>query len=162
MLDLLRKSSMTVAVVLLGLSLSGCAVQQGDRTFPDGGHGLVTPYTLTLRHFTPSEARDIIDVMVNEFPGYRSHSLMRSDSATRQYSYVTSARTEKLEEWLTILLGDMTLNPDADVNILIQGTEITVEKLYPVPRAPRFSHRGIPSSGNTPAASSSSDRPETS
>ena len=159
MLDLLRKSSMPVSVVLLALALSACAAQQRNLTFPDGGHGLVTPYTFTLRHFTRSETMDIIDVMVNEFPGYRTHTLIRSDSATRQYSYTTSAGAHKLEEWLTILLGDMNLNPDTDVNINIEGTEITVEKRHPGLGTPRFSHRNVRSSETAPAADPPSDQP---
>ena len=150
---LLNKPLMAGAVVLLALALSGCAAQQGG-PFPDGGHGLVTPYTVTLRHFAPSEAMNIIDVMAREFPGYRSHTLMSSDTATRRYSYVTSAQPHKMEEWLTILLGDMGLNPDTDVNIAIEGVEITMEKLNPTsgrPRSPdgnvRFNQAVPPAAG---------------
>ena len=136
MLDQLNRPMVAAGAMLLALALSGCAAQQG-RPFPAGGHGLVTPYTVTLRHFASSEALDIMDVMTRDFPGYRSHTLMSSDSATRRYSYVTSAQPHKMEEWLTILLGDMNLNPDKDVNIVIQGTEITVEKLVPTSARPR-------------------------
>lgn len=129
---------MGATIALLALALSGCAVQQGG-PFPDGGHGLVTPYTVTLRHFASSEARSIIGVMARDFPGYRSHTLMSSDTVTRRYSYLTSARPHKMEEWLTILLGDMNFNPDTDVNISIQGAEITVEKFNPASGRPRFS-----------------------
>ena len=132
---------MAAGIGLLALALSGCAAQQGG-PFPDGGHGLVTPYTVTLRYFSPSEARNMIGVMVREFPGYRSHSLMSSDTAMRRYSYVTSARPHKMEEWLTILLGDMNLNPDTDVSIDIHGAEITMEKLSPT------SERRRPPGGN--------------
>ena len=146
-----------MGLVLLALLLSGCAAQQGG-PFPDGGHGLVTPYTVTLRYFSPGEARDMIDVMAREFPGYRSHTLMSSDTATRRYSYVTSAQPHKMEEWLTILLGDMNLNPDTDVSIDIQGAEITMEKLNPT------SGRGRPPGGNVrfnqaPPPASGSDGP---
>ena len=130
MLELLKKSPKAVSLVLLALALSGCAAQQGGGTFPDGGHGLVTPYTITLRYFTANEAMNLIDVMAHDFPGYRSHTLMSSDWATRKYSYVTSAQAHKLEEWLTILLSDMNLNPDTDVHINIEGAEIALEKLH--------------------------------
>ena len=138
MVSLLNRSWMGGTVALLALVLSGCVVPPGG-SFPDNGHGLVTTYTVTLRHFASGEARHMVDVMAREFPGYRSHTLMSSDSATRRYSYVTSARPHKMEEWLTILLGDMNFNPDSDVNIEIQGVEITVEKLNPAFRSPRFS-----------------------
>ena len=137
MLHLLNRPMMVAGPVLLALALSGCAAQQGGGPFPDGGHGLVTPYTVTLRYFAASEALNIIDVMAQDFPGYRSHTLMSSDSATRRYSYVTSAQPHKMEEWLTILLGNMNLNPDTDVSISIQGTEIIMEKLNPTSGRPR-------------------------
>lgn len=136
MLNGLNRPLMAGTVVLLVLALSGCAAQQGG-PFPDGGHGLVTPYTVTLQHFAPSEAMNIIDVMAHDFPGYRSHTLMSSDSTTRRYSYVTSAQPHKMEEWLTILLSDMNLDLDTDVSIAIQGAGITMVKLNPVPGRPR-------------------------
>lgn len=131
MLELWKKAPKAVTVGLLALTLSGCAAQQGGVPFPDGGHGLVTPYTITLRYFTTGEARTIIDTMTHEFPGYRSHTLISSDSATRRYAYVSSARAHKLEEWLTILLSDMNINPDTGVYINIEGAEITLDKLRP-------------------------------
>ncbi len=147
-----------VGAVVLAWVLSGCAVQPGGpaqrgESFPDGRHGLVTPYTVTLRYFAPGEARNIIDVMAGEFPGYRSHTLMSSDAAMRRYAYVTSAPAHKVEEWLTILLGRMNLNPDTDVHMVIEGAEITVEKLS---AAPRFSGRNVrfgPAADATPDAS---------
>ena len=148
---LLNRPLMAGGVVLLALALSGCAAQQGG-PFPDGGHGLVTPYTVTLRHCAAGEARNIIDIMAREFPGYRSHTLMSSDTATRRYSYVTSAKPHKMEEWLTILLGDMNFNPDSDVNISIQGAEITVEKLNPAWGRPRFSGRDVRFNAAAPPA----------
>ena len=51
--------------------------------------------------------------MADEFPGYRSHTLMSQDPAVRKDEYVTSAKPHKLEEWLTILLGDMAPLPTA-------------------------------------------------
>ena len=147
MLELSKNSLTAVAAVLLVLALSGCAAQQRTGTFPDGGHGLVTPYTITLRYFTTGQARTIIDVMAHEFPGYRSHTLMSSDSATRRYSYVTSAGSHKLEEWLTILLGDMNLNPDTDVHINIQGAEIILERLHPTSGWVPVTIHGVPVRG---------------
>lgn len=153
-----NKPLMTGCAVLLALALSGCAAQQGG-PFPDGGHGLVTPYTVTLRHFATGEARKIVDVMAREFPGYRSHTLMSSDAATRRYSYVTSAQPHKMEEWLTILLGDMNFNPDTDVSIAIHGAEITVEKLNPASGRRRFSGRDVRFNAAAPAAAGASGPP---
>ena len=138
MLTISNKPLVATGAVLLALALSGCAAQQGG-PFPGGGHGLVTPYTVTLRYFRPERGdehhrRDGAGV----FRVYRSHTLMSSDTATRRYSYLTSAQPHKMEQWLTILLGDMGLNPDTDVNIAIEGVEITMEKLNPTSGRPRF------------------------
>ena len=101
------------------------------------GHGMQTPYTVTLRYFERREALTIIGVMADEFPGYRSHTLMSQDPAVRKYEYVTSAKPHKMEEWLTILLGDMNFDPDKEVAILIRGSEVIVEKIVPTPDRPK-------------------------
>ena len=112
-------------------------VTDGRMARGDSGHGMQTPYTVTLRYFERREALTIIGVMADEFPGYRSHTLMQTDPAVRKYEYVTSAKPNKMEEWLTILLTDMNFNPDKEVAILIKGSEITVEKIVPTPGRPR-------------------------
>ncbi len=101
------------------------------------GHGMQTPYTVTLRYFERREALTIIGVMADEFPGYKSHTLLSADPAVRKYEYVTSAKPNKMEEWITILLADMNFNPDKEVTILIRGSGITVEKIVPTPDRPR-------------------------
>ena len=110
----------------------GGRMSQGGR-----GHSMQTPYTVTLKYFERREALTIIGVMADEFPGYKSHTLMSSDPAVRKYEYVTSATPNKMEEWLTILLADMNFNPDKEVAILIRGSEITVEKIVPTPDRPK-------------------------
>ena len=102
-----------------------------------GGHGMQTPYTITLRYFDRREALTIIGVMADEFPGYNTHTLLTANQATRKYSYITSAKPHKMEEWLTILLGDMNFNPDKEVRIAINGANITLEKIVPTDDRPR-------------------------
>ena len=110
----------------------------GGRTGTGGsGHGMQTPYTVTLRYFDRREALTIMGVMADEFPGYRSHTLISQAPAVRKYEYVTSAKPRKMEEWITILLGDMHFDPDREVAILFRGSEITVEKIVPTPRRPK-------------------------
>ena len=103
----------------------------------DGGHTIQIPYTVTLRYFERREALTFIGVMADEFPGYNTHTLLSADQATRRYSYITSAKPHKMEEWLTILLGDMNFDPDKEVWIAIDGTEITIEKIVPTYDRPR-------------------------
>ena len=120
----------------LGLSQHGQAPParggrraHGRRDLAASGHGVTTPYAVTLRSFERREALSIIGVMADEFPGYREHTLVRSEPKARQYVYVSSAKPGKMEEWLTILLGDMGFKVDQDVTIAIQGHEIVVEKV---------------------------------
>ena len=96
-----------------------------------------TPYTVTLRYFDRREALTIIGVMADEFPGYNTHTLLTADQATRKYSYITSAKPHKLEEWLAILLEDMNFNPDKEIRIAIDGADITVEKIVSTKDRPR-------------------------
>ena len=113
-------------------------VTGGGRMSQGGsGHSMQTPYTVTLKYFERREALTIIGVMADEFPGYKSHTLMSADPAVRKYEYVTSATPNKMEEWLTILLADMNFNPDKEIAILIRGSEITVEKIVPTPDRPK-------------------------
>ena len=110
-----------------------------DRPVAGPGHGLLTPYTLTLRYFGNHEALAIVGVMAEEFPGYRSHEMINKSAAVRRYRYLTTATAAKLEEWLYILLRDMRFNVDRQIAIQIQGTEILVDKLVPTPSRPESS-----------------------
>ncbi|MCY4550828.1 MAG: hypothetical protein OXC28_20895 [Defluviicoccus sp.] len=85
-------------------------------------------YTVTLRDFVRAEMDAIVGVMAAEFPGYKNHRRFGTGPGIGRYSYVSSAGPGKLEEWLTILLGDMGFAVDRDVQILIDGVEVTVEK----------------------------------
>jgi len=100
------------------------------------GHGLITPYTVTMRYFDTREALTIIGVMADEFPGYKSHSLIEKQPAIRKYEYVTSAKSTKMEEWISILLIDMNYDVDRDVEVLINGSEVIIAKLSPTDQRP--------------------------
>ena len=99
----------------------------------DDGHGMVTPYTLTVRGFTDREAFAIIGAMAEEFPGYRSHDLISRSGSIRNYAYVSTAKSYKLEEWLTSQLMNMGFDVDRDVLIQGQGIKISIEKLVSSP-----------------------------
>ena len=91
-------------------------------------------YTVTLRDFEPSEMLAIVSVMASEFPGYKNHRRFSGTPGLGRYSYVSSAGPGKLEEWLSILLGDMNFVLDRDVRILVSGSEVTVVKIAPPDR----------------------------
>ena len=88
-------------------------------------------YTVTLRHFDDEEAMAILAVMTDEFPGYRSHALIRRGGALRRYEYVTTAAPATLERWLTLLLVDMGLDPAGPVALSVRPGEIGIERILP-------------------------------
>ena len=105
----------------------------GGSTHVGEGHGMMTPYTVTLRYFGDREALTIIRVMTDEFPGYESVDLMKKTPTVRRYNYLTTAKATKLEEWLYILLRDMGFDAKSEFLVQVQGTEIIVDKLIPTP-----------------------------
>ena len=94
---------------------------------------MVTPYTFTVRGFTDREAFAIIAVMTQEFPGYRSHDLISRSGSVRTYAYVSTAKSYKLEEWLTSQFINMGFDVDRDVLIQGQGINLSIEKLASSP-----------------------------
>ena len=83
-LEHLRKKSVGGEQARAG---SGEAVTgEARRPGSSSGHGIVRPYTITLRRFERREALTIIGTMADDFPGYRTHTLMSLDSRTRRYS----------------------------------------------------------------------------
>ena len=101
-----------------------------------GDHGLLTPYTLTLRHFSDREAVTMVRAMAEEFPGYRSHELIAKSAAVRDYEYLSTAKVFKLEEWLYRLLWHMGFDTERDVLIQVDGIHLVVDKLVPSPSRP--------------------------
>ncbi|MCY4550826.1 MAG: hypothetical protein OXC28_20885 [Defluviicoccus sp.] len=100
------------------------------------GHTMQTNYTIAFIDFSPTEAESIIGVMADEWPGYKTHTLIDKEAAVRRYSYITSAKPSKMGEWFTILLRYMNYNPGKDVNVRIEEDEITVEEIVSTPRRP--------------------------
>lgn len=122
-----------VVVALMGVLACATDPPPLPRQPVDGGHGMVTPYTLTLRGFTDREAFAIMAAMAEEFPGYRSHDLISRSGSVRNYAYVSTAKSYKLEEWLTSQLINMGFDADRDVLIQGRGVSISIEKLASSP-----------------------------
>ena len=116
------------ATLILGL-IAACVTPPSG----DDGHGRLTSYALTLRYFNDREAITIIRAMREDFPGYRTHSLISKTAGVRRYEYRTTAKVYKLEEWLYGLFRDMGFDPNRDTLVEVQGTRITVDKLAPKP-----------------------------
>lgn len=88
-------------------------------------------YSVTLRNLAPADVMAIVDVMTGEFPGYRSHALLRRAATLRRYEYVTTADPATLERWLTLLLVDMGLDPAGPVALSVRPGEILIEQVLP-------------------------------
>ena len=131
------KAAGSLGVVLAKKLARYRGASAGEKRGTGSGHTMQIPYTVTLRYFERSEALAIVGVMAEEFPGYKTHTLISQAPAVRRYSYITSAKSHKMEEWLTILLKDMNFDPDKEVAIQIRGNEIAVEKILPTPARPR-------------------------
>ena len=119
-----------------GTAVTGGSGGSGGSTHTGAGHGMMTPYTVTLRYFEDREALTVVGVMADEFPGYETHDLINKSPTVRRYNYLTTAKSYKLEEWLYILLRDMGFDTTSDVLIQVQGTEVMVDKLIPTPDRP--------------------------
>ena len=109
----------------------------GSGAGSSSGLGVTTTYTVTLEDFGRIEALTIIGTMSDEFPGYKHHQLMTQMPDLRRYSYTTSAKVHKLEEWMTILLDDMGFNVDREIEFVIRGDIITLHKIVPTHDRPR-------------------------
>ena len=97
--------------------------------------GLKTTYTITLRNFDVAETRGIVNIMEKEFPCYSSHNLLPvKSSAVRKYEYISRAKFVKMDEWLSIAVKQIGLNPDNDVEIYLRGNEFIIDKVSLRPR----------------------------
>lgn len=86
-------------------------------------------YTVTMRHLPTEDAMSILSVMTEEFPGYRSHEMIRGGNQVRRYEYVTTASSSKIERWLTLLLLDMGLDPERDVVLMMRNGDIVIDQV---------------------------------
>lgn len=131
--DILAKKLEYVAYGQEGIQVADA----GDSGTKIAESQMLVPYTVILNYFDTREALSIIGVMADEFPGYSSHDLLEKGAVTRRYEYVTNAKSSKLEEWLNILLIDMGFDVDKQINIDVQASRITIDKIVPTPNRPR-------------------------
>ena len=93
------------------------------------GSGMVTTYNVTLRNFSAEEALSIETVMAKEFPDYSNHEVLERTPTRVLIDYVSQARAAKLQEWLTVLLMDMGIQPGRHAIVMVTGAEITVDRI---------------------------------
>jgi hypothetical protein len=111
--------------------------------------GMTTTYSLGFRRFTDLEVLQILNVMtagpVAGFPCFSSYETTSGTGAVQRFGYVSTASAAKLREWLTILLADMGFSTDRQVNFLVSGNEITMEKIVPNQPRPGLPGGAVPS-----------------
>lgn len=109
--------------------------------------GMMTTYTVNFRRFTDTEVLQIMNVMTagpaSGFPCFSSYEQINGAPSQQRFGYVSTASAAKLREWLSLVLLDMGLNPDSQVVFLVNGNEISIEKVTPQPTrtvvpGPRF------------------------
>ena len=96
---------------------------------PPPSSGLMTTYTVTLRHFSNAESFEIVRAMTTEFPGYSSYDALLTSGAVQRYEYVSNANLAQLVEWLGWVVSDMGFSLDRDVELQTEGTMITLDRL---------------------------------
>jgi hypothetical protein len=109
--------------------------------------GMMTTYSLHFRRFTDTEVLQVVNVMTagpaSGFPCFSSYEQMNGAPGMQTFGYVSTASMAKLREWLSLVLLDMGLNPDSQVSFLVNGNDITLDKITPQPTrvvvpGPRF------------------------
>ena len=120
----------------LALKLERYSPPTGSVPGTGQGYGISTTYTIRLEYFEGSEARTILGVLADEFPGSMSLERIRSASNLLIYAYQTTANAAKLDEWFYILLSDMGFNTDKEISLESRGTTFRITKLFPTPNRP--------------------------
>jgi hypothetical protein len=126
-----------------GAAPGGGPITDANRNDPRC-QGMMTTYSLGFRRFTDLEVIQIMNVMTagqnSGFPCFSSYETIGGTGAVQRFGYVSTASAAKLREWLTMLLLDMGFSTDRQVNFLVNGNEITIDKI--VPNQPRPAQQG--------------------
>ena len=104
----------------------------GGTSPPPGGDvsGLATTYSFHFRNFTTRELTRITDAMESELPGFIRAGAPSGDTTNFTYGYVTRMAANRLYKSTNALLMKFGLYPDRQVKILVQGTDVEIDKLY--------------------------------
>jgi hypothetical protein len=99
---------------------------------------MVSSFTLNFRRFEQTEIYMVMNTMTNNgseisvansFPCFMSSNLMDSKPGLSSYSYTSTATKGKLKEWIDLILVDAGFTPNRDVAVILNGNEITLDKL---------------------------------
>ncbi len=98
--------------------------------------------TFNFKSFNVSQSDIIyiVDLMINEFPGYIKLSNQETYGEQSMWTYYTTSETVKLKKWLIIALGERNLYLDKDYELTVSDNNFFIKQF------PKFNSLG--SKGN--------------
>ena len=93
--------------------------------------------TFNFKSFNVSQSDIIyiVDLMINEFPGYIKLSNQETYGEQSMWTYYTTSETVKLKKWLIIALGERNLYLDKDYELTVSDNNFFIKqfpKFYPL------------------------------
>ena len=124
-LDSLAIGLSSTLATLLSHDPSGTPTPDGERL-----------YSVMVLDLDLQSERQLIDIMINEFPQFRDVGNTQRQGTMTSFKYWTAAREDRLLEWLSIALASLDLTVDKDVELIITEDTIQLKKLFLVDPKP--------------------------
>ena len=122
----------------LGESITG--ILNASNTKTKNYNNISKVYNFKLLNFPQNDIFYLMDIMINQFPGFIKVGNEMNYGKQSSWSYYSSSQTLKLKKWLVIALNEINLTLDEDYELLIS------EKSFFIRKFPIFNSRG--SKGN--------------
>jgi hypothetical protein len=97
-------------------------------------------YSVLVLDLDPVAERQLIDIMINEFPMFRDVGNTRKQGSLTSFQYWTGAREDQLIEWLSIALASLDLEINTDVALTVTDDTIELKNLFLVEPKPVQTH----------------------
>lgn len=97
-------------------------------------------YNFKLLNFPQNDIFYLMDIMINQFPGFINMSNEMNYGKQSSWTYYSSSQILKLKKWLVIALNEINLNLDEDYELTVSENSFFIKKF------PIFNSRG--SKGN--------------
>ena len=79
-----------------------------------------------LINFDEKKRTHLMDLLINEFPGFLSIVNTQQTGPQMRFSYYTEASNIKLQKWIAISLREIGVNPESEVDLLIKPGSIQI------------------------------------
>ena len=137
-----KNISISQSIILLanqlGKSLGGLLDLSSNET--QNYKNISKTYNFKSSNIIQNDIIYIIDLMVNEFPGYIKLSNQETYGDQSMWTYYSTSETEKLKRWLIIALGERNLILDRDYELTVSDNNFFIKQF------PKFNSIG--SKGN--------------